>query len=368
MRAVCFLVALVAVPWAVYTAMERTDVVRPQISIGVPARFAPRLESLSRSGDSPEVRVAFLGDSTAVDQPPHRAVPARLARSLNRDLPGGARYRVISLALEGLGPTDFYFLADMVVAARPDAVVMAFNAATLSPKWSQRIARPELAGWIRPARVPEALLMPLDWIGLRADQLLANVAIVRSGGAGAWFWARREQARVGAARALVERGIDVWAYGDHTPGDRNLLQRAEARPGRTADPDSVAALLRDRYGPALAGLRASHPALEVVGATVRALRREGAAVVVYFVPMDVELLERVGVANRAGLVRTAAAVESVVTSQGGVFVDMHGQLPTEAFRDPQGHYALDTAVDGPEQLAVALAPALARALDAASSP
>lgn len=356
-RVACFAGAFAAVCVGLLRAVDAAGVPRPEVPLDVIAAFEGRLARLAAGAGGREERIAFLGDSTAVADPPTRAVPHQLALAANRRTGGEPRVHVFSLAHPGLGPSDFYFLADEVARARPDAVVLTFNPASLARVWARRLNRPQLAGWIRPGRLPEAVSMPLDWIDVTADELLLYAGLVRAGLADAWRWISAEQARVGSARAALEQALDARG-GDGRAGAHARFTRAriEVLRARAAEPGGARTGLLGRYGVALRGLSADHPILDVLGATVRLFAERNIRVLVYFVPVNVEDLREAGVYDRRGLERTASAVANAVRSNGGEFADLHDLLPDAAFRDPQGHYAHTGSVDGPRLVAEALAP------------
>ncbi len=354
--ALSFALAFAVVPTAVFGMLDRAGIEPPTLGLDLVPALSKRLRKFDANRDTAIHRVAFLGDSTALGEPPRRAVPAQLERAANELARGDSKTQVVSLAFPGLGPVDYYWLADLVSEAAPNRVVLVFNAATLSRTWARRLTRPELAGWVRPGRLPEALLMPLDWIDVRADEILLHAAVVQAGGAESWHRVRRQQIRVAEGRRSLERALDSGGSDGGGAMARYERLRFDAQVAQLEEIGTEHSGLRGRYGAALDGLPPDHPILEILSATVRTFRKYGVTPIVYFAPINVEALAAVGLRDDEGLARTMSALRHAVEPAGGVFVDLHALLPSEAFRDPQGHYASSGEIDGPARIAAALAP------------
>jgi len=297
-----------------------------------------------------EYRIAFLGDSTATYYPGLHAVPAQLQRALGPLRRDGMSARVYSFGFPAMGPFEYYFLADLVLSARPDQVVLSFNLAAPSERWRRIYARPELAGWIAAARLLEAVRLPLHWVGVSLDDLLLYTGIVHSGASETWWWLRREHAR-------VQKGWDTL--------QAHLGQKAPARAERNAAFEPGAGLsrfgrsrIRELYGSSLDGLNADHPVLRLMAAAVHSFVGAGVPVVVYVVPANVDLFERLGVLDEAGLGVTLANLRRSVEGAGGVLVDLHALLPDAGFRDAGGHFEFEAPLDGPRLVAERLAPVI----------
>ena len=308
--------------------------------------------------------VGFLGDSMLVGYPPKRRVPVRLQQAVDVLMgPGEAdRVRIYSLATPGLGPFDYYFLAERVAGASPDQAILPVNLASFSDGWRAAFARPALAGWIPPSRLPEAFGLPLDRIGLTADRLLSYVAVVQAGAARPWKALMVEQARTGRARERVRARVGESVGSEARASfDRASLAFHEARVMLPGNERLSFTGVRERYGRALDGLGPDDPSLRMLAATIRVLREGGAEVLVYTSPANVEHVAAVGAANPAGLDRTLAAVAAVARENGARFVDLHDLLPDAGFRDPGGHLSIAGEIDGPMVLARHLAPTIVTA-------
>ncbi len=363
----CFAAALAAVVSTSVAWLRDARLGRPTLVFNYSRMMGIRLPQLAETHRGGRATVGMLGDSALVSYPQNRSVPERLQEQV--------RPYVASLGMPGSGPFDYYFLADEIAAARPDLIVLALNLDAFSQTWQRAFSRPQLAGRIAFGRLGEALSLPLHWTGLTTDQLLFYVALVQAGGYEPWYWLTLRQAQVGRAWDQLEAWLQGGVYvarndtGDETP--ERLFREA-------ADHATIARLftdldihryrregLVDHYAEMLAGIPADHPVLEALGATVGRFTRDGIRILVYVVPLDVAYLDEHGLLNQAGLGDTLAAIEAVVASRGGTFVDLHDALPSEVLRDAPGHLFYQGEIDGPALLAERLAPlvrdALARA-------
>jgi hypothetical protein len=305
--------------------------------IGLPVRtglsiMPGLLRSLepAATGD-PRSRILLLADSTAMSVRPGHNLKQRLRALLRRRK---ATARVVPLVYEGLDPFDYYCLADALVAARPQLVVLGINLHAFELPRSPRALRPELVGWLAPRRLPEALRLPLVNWGITTDVMLLRVGLVQIGALAPWSALRDTQARVGRS---LERLRDRVAPGSE-PGPATRLREAIG----THDLDRLTSDYRRAfsregalrtYGTALRGIRSDHPVLQLLATTLRQLEAAGAQSLVYVVPVKRTPLERAGL-GFAGLELTLGRVESVVRSEGAVFVDAHALLPDDAFNDP----------------------------------
>jgi hypothetical protein len=304
-----------------------------------------------------------MEDSTVVSYPRGLTLPAQLASAANRYGGGRPPFRVYSIGFRGTGAFDYYYLADEIISARPDLVIIPFNLASLSPLWRRAFSRPELSGWMGGDQLVETLVLPLGSAGLTVDQAVINFAIRRGGAGEAQHWLRQQQLRVGLGREAVQDWMAVENRNGVGAERQAERRRQLASYSRTALPGELrynAVGMRDHYGRALAGVDRGHALLRVLGATVGRLKRAGIESLVYVVPMNHEHIERLGIADESGLARTLGAAEAMVHEQGGRFIDLHALLPDALFRDAGGHFVHE-GENGPGRVAEALAPAVTAA-------
>jgi hypothetical protein len=330
---------------------------RPTVALEYPRILEKRLPGVASAHRAGRRAIAMLGDSALVSYPEGRGVPERLAERVEAD--------VVSLGMPGAGVFDYYFLADRIAAAAPDLVIVAVNLDHFSDVWRRSYSRPELAGFLEPARLLEVFGLPLHRTGLTADRLLGSVALVKAGGFEAWFELALRQAQVGRARDRFEAWLQGGATRRAQDADRDTPERIFRSTVSLRTVERLfsgrdlrryrAAGIAEHYGPTLSGLSPRDPVLRVLGATLARLRRDGIRVLVYVVPFDVANVDALDLLDRDGLSRTLSAIRTTVAAAGGTFADLHDRLPAEAFRDAPGHLAWED-VDGPSQLADALAP------------
>ncbi|MEE2673420.1 MAG: hypothetical protein VX466_06485 [Myxococcota bacterium] len=352
------------VPAAVFRALEAPEIREVEVGLDLVETLDARLATLDAADRREKSwQVGHLGDSMVISYPPPRQVPTRLQEAVDQLVPDPGSIRVHSLASPGMGPFDFYFLADRVADARPDQVILPINLTVLCEAWRNAFSRPRLAGLLPPSRIPEAFSLPLERIGVTADRLLGYIAVVQSGSLASWHDLTAQQAKVGVARSWLAGSLsgglgseaeqrfarDVYAYRD--------TRQANSAGFARLTPEGV----EERFGPALGGVDPSNPSLEVLAASIRSFRQHGIEVLVYTSPLNVEHIEAIGSANPEGLARTLASIESVSRHAGARFIDLHDLLPDAGFRDFAGHLRTSNAIDGPKRLADRLAPIVVEA-------
>ena len=282
--------------------------------------------------------VGMIGDSLTLapwrDRNPKPPVPERLGQIASRTMPG---VRMVPMRWGGLGPAQIYFVADELVAHPPDVFVWAVNLPSLAPSWTEELQfQTELASWIAPHRLPEALSLPLQSVGLSADQLLSRVAIRRLGLGDLSQAAATWQARATHARQTYEVKIP---YGRHLAATRFRRRKLVARLLAELDPDGAA--------------------LRIFRATLGRFQDPGAQVLVVAMPLDLDYWLEVGAIDDRTVFRdTVAMLRREVTAIGAHFVDLHDSLSAIHFRD-NIHFTDDGTNDGTEIVAAALAAPLA---------
>ena len=184
-----------------------------------------------------------------------------MRRWLRRQGGGTADVEIHSLAALGTGPFDYCFLADEIAAVDPDRVVVALSLNAFGDTF-RSLSRRRISGWVAPHRLPRVSLLPIHWIGLTLDDLLLNVAIVRSGGFEPWRWLLAEQVRLDRARDALRRGLSERIGRNGVQGfevARFATQRARTHvPGRER---YRAASERRHYGALLGRFERDHPVL-----------------------------------------------------------------------------------------------------------
>ena len=320
-----------------------------------------RLPELSPGASQPGTyRVGLLGDSIMVSYPQGRQVADRVQSAVAKLTRGAPPVRVHSLAAQGAGPFDYYFMADDIAAAEPDLVVISLTLGHLAEAWRGAYSRPELAGFIRPDRVWEALRLPLHRVGLTADRLFFYVGVVRLGGYEAWRNLALQQARVGRARHRLESRFSLSEGESPEQTFRDAVDQNKLDTLFVPGYQRFRLLgLKEHFGAAMRGVEADLPVLQVLGATIRAFGRSGIPTLVFICPANLEYMASLGMVDEEGLGRTLAAIRREVVASGGEFADFHAALPDRAFRDAAGHLTHQGEFDGPARLAELVAPSIA---------
>lgn len=338
-------------------AVEAAGLPYRDVDVGAGLALTQQLEAVSKTPRG--LRVVYLGDSLVMrraegdDTPPRRL--RRLLRSQGRL--GPVQLRPVALA--GLGAFSHYFFSDAVAEVDPDLVVLSVNLRWFSGFWNRVVERGALVGWLPARRWPEAATLPLHAVGVSADMVLLERALVVSGAMPAWHRLRREQVRLGGGLARAEDWVQGWAGGPvayrraHSAADAALLARGNR---------SSLHQVQQTLGEVLDGVGPEHPSLRALDAALGGLRARGAACLVYVAPLNVEHLERLGVSDVAGLERSIASIEAVARRHGAAFLDLHALLPDADFSDFADHLVLDPQSEGATRLARALLPAARAAL------
>ncbi len=126
--------------------------------------------------------VVVLGDSSLRWHPPLTKDETLTAMFERDGARAGVTLRVF--AHDGFDPVAYYLLVDEIAALRPEAVVLVANFQAFTDDWFRRarMKHPQLAAFVRPARVPEAMRLPLELAGV-ADASLIVKPVLRAVGA-----------------------------------------------------------------------------------------------------------------------------------------------------------------------------------------
>jgi hypothetical protein len=338
-------------------ALDRAGVEYKAVALDLMAQLSIRLALISETIFDGDHQLLFVGDSLAMDMlPPNTSIPIRLRQRLAERGDGRPEFDVGNITASGLSIFSHYFLSDRLIALHPDQIVLAVNLAAFSRRWRAN-ERFQLAGWI-PARCwPEAAVLPLHEVGVSADRLLYYRVIVAAGGVEPWRWLQREQVRVAGAYWDAAAWLQDRSGSPHgleyrmVHGLASVGQRLESKHRPTR------ALARELFGPALDGLEADHPEIEMLDALLARFRGAGIRVVLYVAPINVEYLTRLGVYDAEGMAR----IEAVAQRRGAAFLDLHDLLPDVAFRDAMNHLTQDAEPDGARLVAERIAPLVVEA-------
>ena len=286
------------------------------------------------------------------------AIPESLVHELRR-LASEREIEIVPLRWGGNGQLHNYFLADEIASTGVRRIVVSLNLRSLAPAWTGTFTQPELAAWIAPERVPSALALPLHVVDLTADRLLLYVFLKNVIGYRSWRSFTKEQARAKRLLDFLSETVDRWLKLDaHRAFNRKILREGRRR---EAERLSLKGVVHE-YGPVLAGVDAGHPVLRILGGTLRTWRDAGIEVLFVVLPANIEHWRSLGLlGDGQGVVRSIAAIEEVVRTNGGSFLDLHDLLGEEGFRDPAGHLTYTGEVDGHERVIDILAPALLQA-------
>jgi hypothetical protein len=358
-----FIASFLASIYAAWTlsalVVTKTKAQRMPITLDI----IPQLGSFRKAmlGKSEKKRVALIGDSVLLPEPRKESVPIKLVKALGRSSGTSADLHVLSWP--ALGPIAAYCLLDEILAVRPDIVVLEVNLRSVGARQLGAFGFPELAGYIRANRLPEAAFLPLSDAGITLDRLLMYRSLFALGAQKPWASLADRQARLvhvrdfvedriaratGGERALLGRqfAIAAWVYArDLTPGRNRITKHA--------------ALVKLR--PVLEGVPPEGTRLRVLSATLERLGAAGVPTVVWVPPVNLEHMGSLGFSSD-GLSRSAKSVGLVTKAAGASFVDLHGILGNDAFVDSGDHLTGDGSEDGARAVGDRLAREVSKAL------
>jgi len=348
--AFAFVAAMVAVPGGAYFLMDALEVPEPAIKLEYVKEVARVAEAIPPPSSRSGKLVLVFGDSLVAGFGPARKIPDRLRQrfALDRDPP----VYVGSLAMPATSAFDYYFLADLLLPTKPDAVVFFLNLASFSEDWRRLLLKPQLVGWVSSERWVSALRQPLAWLGLTWDQILFYQTIVHSGLSDLWMRASLQQARIAVLRKRLESDLLHTTSREAERRARDLralaIMRSTMEPGRKRF--TRERTFRHLSGVA-SGLRPGHPMLRILAETVRLFRAQGSAVLVCVMPINVEQAVAIGAVEDAGIRSSIDVIRYAVVSAGGDLVDLHATFPDAAFRDAAGHLRDDDDFDAAGRVA-----------------
>jgi len=345
-----FAAALLLTTAGLLAALDRAQLEYRQVDLDILDILGARLSRLAAERGH-ERLLLFLGDSLAENlAQPKSTAPRRLAELLEHQI------QVKPLTSHGLSIYSHYFMSDRMLAIDPDHIVLQVNLASFSPYWNA-VERTQLVAWLPARRWLEALQLPLHVVGISADRMIFNRAIVKAGGFEVWHRLQREQVR--ALRAYWK--LADWAQAK-TGQPKGLAYRKLKRllwlVARVRGNRPTAYWVRSRLGPALDGLPADHPVLHVLDALLAHFQEAGVSVVMYAAPFNVEHLRAQGTYNEEGIAHTSAQIDALARRRGAVFLDLHALLPDAAFSDHTNHLYGRGEIDGPGLLAKRIAAAV----------
>jgi hypothetical protein len=300
--------------------------------------------------------VVWLGDST-IEHAERRA--SALPRLVQRGLSSDTETRIV--ASPGLDPLQHYYLMGAILELQPSLIVMTANLTMfhrdddeLLQKFAaglgvgQREKSHKLAYMVPASELTRALALPLGERGLgRSELLLLRVLAIPGVRAGLAFSE--------GLRDMFQSWLDGRLQ-SLLPAPSGLGSRAELlRRYQNLAPQFEAQMVEQYYR----DIPASHPLLEILGASVSMATRHGVPVLVYVTPIPYARVPKLDWYDPQVFEERIGRIRSVVEADGGSFVDLHDVLPDASFFDLLGHY--DRA--GGERLAETLGPLVSAHLE-----
>lgn len=312
------------------------------------------------------LRLVYFGDSLSQPEDMSRAadaIPPRLRAHIGAAL-GKAGLgneqdvQLVPFVYSGLSQWSLYYIADRMVALRPDLAVIEFNLYNFGPFWRGR-ERKILAALLDLRRLPEVLTLPTSAAGLATDEWIFHNLLLNSGLLPRWHTIQREQARCAESYwSLADKAQQILGFPELAIRSQNrIFDLADKRqPDRKRATPGYARLL---LGKALTGVAEDDAALRVLDAAVRRFVSAGIDTLVFIPPYNVEHLKSLGLLEGAHYEDAIAHVGAVAERAGAKFLDLHAMFPDEYFRDFMDHLKESDQTKGHDKVAERLAAALA---------
>lgn len=305
-------------------------------------------------------RIALLGDSVLASVVGDPSLPSATEAALRSRGDRHARAAIHTLWFPAWSPVTEYFLADEILRARPDRIVLELNLRALGPGALEVFTYPELSGWIEARHLPEAALLPLSQGELTLNRMLFYQLLVGCHLEGLWAHVVDRQARIYEMRTPVELRVDqaldrTEAFERHLSVAVPLLTEG-LLPGKNR---SNAASLRKVLGTALSGIDGTEPRVRVLLALIDRFERAGKPTLVWVAPVNVEHIRSVGISTD-GLDRTTNVLRRLVMAHGAAFFDFHSVVSDDGFLDHGDHLRSKGTPAMTEVIGTLLAAAIAR--------
>ena len=325
------------------------------------------LAALRRDAAADGRLVIVLGDSSLLGHLP-LAPDETLAVMLERGgEQAGIPIRVI--AYDGFDAVAYYMLVDEIAALRPAAVVLTANLQSFTDAWFRRVRmkHPQLAAFVHPPRVPEAIRLPLELAGVTDASLLVKPVLRAIGATDLTEKIDGYRTRVrerldailvrGAKTAIADAGT---AHAAEPPqpgampslvpmpapmiGGRGARQRNLGRPvvppgNRGQVLTKGAFMFTDLYP---LNLERDQSTVRVLAAAVRDLAARDVRTIVMLAPLHLQALRMTGAYTQRNLPQAVRVIEDAVAAGGGTSLDLTEILPEESFfADRYTHFTAD---------------------------
>lgn len=354
-----FVVVLLAATWLAVRRAPPSPVPEADRDVTV-ERMEATLASLRASLAAHPDTVIVLGDSSMLN---HFVLPQEdtLEFILEADAPrAGLPLRVV--AYNGFDPVAYYLLADQIAALRPRAVVLIANLQAFTDSWFRhpRMKHPQLAAYVRPARVLQAMALPLELAGI-SDSSLAVKPFLRLVGAS------QVPEILDGYRERFDAELDRFlGQAPKTTADADAAETAPAPSGAAGIAAPTAPTPPTAPGAGIPGrgfgrppvpgrfvptsafrrldlypshLKRDQSTVRVLEATVRDLVANDIRTIVLLTPLHLLALKTTGAYQQRDIDGALALIRDVSVTSGATTIDLTQELPQERyFTDEFTHF------------------------------
>lgn len=281
-------------------------------------------------------RIFFFGDSTIAFLKSRHSPPALLQEELEKEY-GKGSFEVVSWAFGGASMFHYYCLACKAQDYSPSLIIFDINYRSYSQDWRKmvygkqdRIMGRELAvvtplaekfdaGLISPLELEH--ITPFSRLGLELD--FWETCYVR----GIKLWLKD------AGRRLLYKGASFDSQRKGELSESHVKWQIVLR--KLAERELTPRIVRESYPPVVPR---NHPELLSLEAFTDALNRRHIPYVAYLTPLNLKLIDKYGAYNEEEFHSYIRYIEGIVSSHGGIFLDLSDALEPEDFQDRIEHY------------------------------
>jgi len=278
---------------------------------GADRALIPTLARWSRLQPGPWPKGALFGDSLA------GCPTTTVAKVVGHPAPAHGLVFMLDATFAGMHPLQFYALLGDVLAGRPTAVVVEVN----FPALAASVHSSESAVYRQMSRKLPLAAIPRLWGPLAREGMgLFDPLIFRA------FAALDMLYVVDGIRERSHQALEDWGTAVDAALDLPVVRFLEL-------PGFDAARARAVFGDD----QTHSPSVQVFRMIAHDLRAAGVPVLFYVSPVNVHVLDDLGVRRTLDLPAHVEAVRVAIGATANEWLDLHDLLPATAFKDAWGH-------------------------------
>jgi hypothetical protein len=323
------------------------------LSLGIGKAYNELLLSLRKlKKEAPEHknRVFYFADSTVAMLDDDVAPPAALQRNLEEEY-GINSVQVVDWAFGGASMFHYYCLTCKAHEFSPSLIIFNINYRSYSKEWFESLR--ERAGEAHSREL--AVFAPLreDFSnGITSPLELENITLQDRVTLKFEFW---ETVYIGGLKIWLREHAGRILFSEASTEERwrqfttNRKMRGEEFFDRVDEVKVTPEMIRESYP---MNISRDNPEFIRLRALVDALNRRGIPFIAYLTPMNIQRLRDRDAFDEQAFRDTVNYMEEMVTSSGGIFLDLSSLLEPDDFQDKIEHYN----AEGGRKVAASLSP------------